>query len=129
MPIKIKRWYDPRETEDGHRLLVCRYRPRALLKKDETWDEWNRHLGPSRELHADAYGKKGDPIGWEEFRQRYIQEMTEQKETIRELAHRVKKGETITLLCSSQCVDETRCHRSLLKELIETQMKSDDSDL
>ena len=43
--------------------------------------------------------------------------------TVTELAKRVSSGETITLLCSSACVREARCHRSLLKELIEEQMK------
>jgi hypothetical protein len=28
-------------------------------------------------------------------------------------------GVTVTLLCSSACVDEEQCHRTLLKELIE----------
>jgi len=37
-----------------------------------------------------------------------------------DLAARVRQGETITLLCSSACVDESRCHRSLLRELIES---------
>jgi hypothetical protein len=31
-------------------------------------------------------------------------------------------GETITLLCSSACTRESRCHRSLLKELIERRL-------
>jgi hypothetical protein len=35
------------------------------------------------------------------------------------LAVRVAAGETVTLLCSSACVDADRCHRSLLAELIE----------
>jgi hypothetical protein len=30
--------------------------------------------------------------------------------------------ETITLLCSSACVRESRCHRSILKELIKAQL-------
>ena len=38
---------------------------------------------------------------------------------IRALAVRVRAGEMITLLCSSQCTREDRCHRSLLKGLIE----------
>jgi len=35
---------------------------------------------------------------------------------IAELAARVSAGETITLLCSSQCAREARCHRSILKD-------------
>src|SRR5256885_6503031 len=119
MPIKTKRWNDPPEPDDGFRLLVCRYRPRALRKENETWDEWRKVLGPSRELHADFYGKHGPPIGWEEYRKRYLAEIEAQRPRIAELAERVRKGETITLLCSSACVDESHCHRALLRALIE----------
>jgi uncharacterized protein YeaO (DUF488 family) len=34
--IKTKRWDEAREPDDGFRLLICRYRPRALPKKKET---------------------------------------------------------------------------------------------
>jgi len=73
-------------------------------------------------LHAAVYGKSGLPIGWEVYKKRYLAEMKEQKETIGELAKRVAGGEAITLLCSSACEREARCHRSLLKELIQRQM-------
>jgi uncharacterized protein YeaO (DUF488 family) len=124
MPIKTKRWDDPQEPDDGFRLLICRYRPRALPKEKETWDAWNRHLGPSRALHAAYYGKHGqEPISWGEYRRRYLEEMRQQQEAIAELARRVAAGETITLLCSSACVDEARCHRTLLRQLIEEAME------
>ena len=45
--------------------------------------------------------------------------MKDQKEKITELARRVAGGATLTLLCSSACVDPDRCHRTLLKHLIE----------
>jgi uncharacterized protein YeaO (DUF488 family) len=118
MPIKTKRWNDPREPGDGFRLLICRYRPRALRKEHETWDACWKDLGPSRELHADFYGKHGPPIGLEEYRTRYLREMESQKERIAELAERVDNGETITLLCSSACTDSSHCHRTLLRDLI-----------
>lgn len=119
MPIKSKRWNDPPEADDGFRLLVCRYRPRGVRKEDETWDAWCKDLGPSRELHADYYGKNGDPIGWEAYRRRYLEEMKAQGEYIDQLASLVGEGKTVTLLCSSACVDADRCHRTLLKGLIE----------
>jgi uncharacterized protein YeaO (DUF488 family) len=122
MPIKTKRWDDPREADDGFRLLVTRYRPRGLPKADETWDAWQPNLGPSRELHAAVYGKRGMAIGWEDYRRRYLAEMRTQGPAIEELATRVAAGETITLLCSSQCVRESRCHRSLLRDLIEARL-------
>jgi uncharacterized protein YeaO (DUF488 family) len=122
MPIKTKRWNDPTEPDDGFRLLVTLYRPRGLSKAEETWDEWRPQLGPDRELHAAVYGKRGSPIGWPQYRRRYLEQQRQNKEIIASLAARVRAGETITLLCSSACVRESRCHRSLLKELVETEL-------
>src|SRR5688572_26851805 len=119
MPVKTRRWNDPPEPAEGFRLLVTRYRPRGLAKADETWDAWEPDLGPSAELHAAVYGKSGVPLNWPAYRNRYLLEMRQQRDRIAELARRAAAGETITLLCSSACTRESRCHRSLLKELIE----------
>ena len=118
MPIRTKRWNDPAEVEDGYRLLVCRYRPRGVKKEDEPWDAWCSALAPSVELHADAYGKNGEAIAWEAYVARYRAEMTRQRFWIDGFAKRICDGETITLLCSSACVDPARCHRTLLAELL-----------
>jgi uncharacterized protein YeaO (DUF488 family) len=118
--IKTKRWCDPVEPDDGFRLLICRYRPRALPKAKETWTLWRANLGPSKELHAAFYDKHGQgPLTWDEYRRRYLEEMKEQAEEIDLLAEMVAGGKTLTLLCSSACDDATHCHRTLLKELIE----------
>ncbi len=122
MPLKTKRWNDPRKKSDGYRLLVCRYRPRGVSRADETWHNWCSALAPSKELHADYYGKHGPPITWEEFRRRYLEEMKDQEEFIEELADMVAEGKTITLLCSSACTDQSHCHRTLLRELIEQRL-------
>ena len=123
MALKTKRWNDAREAGDCYRLLICRYRPRGVARKDETWDAWCPDLGPSRELHADFYGKHGPPITWDQYRKRYLKEMEAQIELIDELAAMVGEGKTITLLCSSACTDATHCHRTLLKKLIEERSK------
>ena len=78
------------------------------------------NLGPSKELHAAVYGKVGMGIPWETYVARYRIEMKQQADAIRQLARKVREGETITLLCSSQCEREARCHRSILKQLIES---------
>jgi uncharacterized protein YeaO (DUF488 family) len=124
MPLKTKRWNDPVEKDDGYRLLICRYRPRGVKKKDETWDAWCSELAPSRKLHADFYGKNGPPITWEEYRQRYLEEMKAQEELVAELADMLAEGKKITLLCSSACVDEEHCHRTLLRNLVEAKIKN-----
>lgn len=121
MPIFTRRWDDPPEPTDGTRILITRYRPRGLKKEFETWSAWYPELAPSIELHAAAYGKNGLKIGWEIYRRRYLAEMKspDARARIAELAARLRNGETLTLLCSSACTRESRCHRSLLAELLE----------
>ncbi|MGQ0505263.1 MAG: DUF488 domain-containing protein [Myxococcaceae bacterium] len=119
MAIKTKRFNDPVEPDDGTRVLVTVYRPRGLKKTDETWDLWLKGLGPSPGLHADVYGKHGAPIPWSEYRSRYLAEIRDQQPLIESLGRRVAAGEAFTLLCSSACEDPARCHRTLLKALIE----------
>jgi uncharacterized protein YeaO (DUF488 family) len=122
MPIKTKRWNDPIDPDDGFRLLVTRYRPRGVSKADETWSEWNPHLGPDKTLHAAVYTDSSSKIPWPMYRKHYIEQQKRNKDVIAALAQRVKMGETITLLCSSACTRESRCHRSILKELMEGAM-------
>lgn len=122
--IHTKRWDDPTEPSDGTRILVCRYRPRGLPKSEETWTEWYADLGPSKALHAAAYGKTAAGADWNTYRVTYLREMKQATQLIDSLAKRVAAGETVTLLCSTQCTRENRCHRSLLKELIERRIAS-----
>lgn len=105
--------YDPASPSDGSRILVMTIWPRGVRK--ERIHEWRKELGCSRELIREW--KTGN-ISWEEFRKRYFKEMSapEKQKLIRQLAERSRK-ETLTLLCTDK--DESRCHRSLLKELIE----------
>jgi uncharacterized protein YeaO (DUF488 family) len=121
--LKTKRWNDPIEDDDGLRVLVCRYRPRGVRKEDEGWDLWAPDLGPSRALHAAYYGKQGAPIPWAEYERRYLAEVKAgpplARVLLRDLAERIRRGEHVTLLCSSACVDPSRCHRTLLAALLE----------
>lgn len=119
MPLKHRRWCDPAEPDDGLRILITRFRPRGLPKAKETWDVWRKELGPSAPLLAAFHGKEGGPITLDEYRERYLREMEPQQDLIAELAARVDGGETVTLLCSRDCVIPQACHRTILKELIE----------
>lgn len=119
MPIRTKRWNDPRETEDGYRLLICRYRPRGVAKSEETWDAWCKALGPSQDLHAAAYGKAGPALSFAEYERRFREEMLRQRYWIEGFAAHLRRGDTITLLCSSACVNPARCHRTIVTSLIE----------
>ena len=111
MAIKTKRIYDPPAPDDGFRLLTMRLWPRGVKK--ELVSVWEKELGPSRELLGDF---NQDRIDWETFRTRYLEEMAGKRELLEKWAGRARH-EDITLLCG--CKDENRCHRSLLKELLE----------
>ena len=69
------------------------------------------------------YSDNASTLPWATYRRRYFDEMKTQRPRIAALAERVRTGETITLLCSSACERESRCHRSLLRELIEAELQ------
>ncbi len=119
--IKTRRWNDPPGADEGFKLLITRYRPRGLPKADETWDAWWKELGPSPSLFDAVYGKHGQrQITWPEYARRYREEMAQPtpRQKIAWLAQSVARGEPLTLLCSSHCTDENRCHRTVLRELL-----------
>ena len=119
MSLRTRRWCDPAQPDDGLRVLVCRFRPRGLPKAKETWDVWMKELGPSAPLLAAFHGKGEGPITLDAYRVRYLAEMAEQGDRIAELAARLDKGESVTLLCSKDCILPQACHRTLLAELVE----------
>jgi uncharacterized protein YeaO (DUF488 family) len=125
MPILTKQWDDPREPGDGFRLLVSRYRPRGVAKADETWDAWEPDLGPTKELHAAAYGKGGVPVNWPLYRGRYLMEMRRQRRGDRGARRAVARRRDDHAPVLVACTRESRCHRSLLKELIEAAERGD----
>ena len=111
MSLRTKRIYDSPSPEDGYRLLVMRRWPRGIRK--QTVDAWERDLAPSEPLRV-AY-RHGD-MPWEEYARRYVEEVAPKRELLTHVARRAQ-SQPVTLLCS--CVDETRCHRSLLRGLVE----------
>ncbi|MFT3924036.1 MAG: DUF488 family protein [Myxococcales bacterium] len=117
--MRTKRWNDPVDPDDGLRILICRFRPRGVSASEATWSAWCPALAPSKRLHADAYGKAGAPIAFEEYERRFLGEMRAQQFWLDGFAKNLVAGETITLLCSSACVDEARCHRRLVRRLLE----------
>jgi uncharacterized protein YeaO (DUF488 family) len=119
MVVRTKRWNDAPSSDDGFRLLICRYRPRGVPKVGEPWDVWCPALAPSKELHAAYYGKTGPAIDFEEYARRFQEEMAARRYFIEGFAARIRAGETVTLLCSSACTDPARCHRSLVQQLME----------
>ena len=107
--IKVKSILDKKSKDDGLRICVMRF-----VKSFYNYNEWLRELAPSVELLNDYRNKK---INWSEYKQRYLKEMEDRKEIIKELKKRSDEGEVITLLCWEK--DDRFCHRRLLKYLIE----------
>jgi uncharacterized protein YeaO (DUF488 family) len=110
--IHTKSVYSPAELTDGRRVLTTQYWPRGISKS--AVDEYVRRLGPSRDL---LRGFKRGEISWDTYKDRYLQEMQEEdaRAEIRRLANLVQR-ETVTILCV--CKDESKCHRTLLRDLI-----------
>jgi len=127
--IRTKRIAEPPADADGARILIARYRPRGVRRGEETWDAWEKRLAPSPALLDAFYGKRRErgrlvakglaPLAWGEYAARFHAEMggPDARAAIDDLAARSRRGETITLLC--YCEDERRCHRSLVRGLVE----------
>jgi uncharacterized protein YeaO (DUF488 family) len=103
--------FAPVDDGDGMRLLITRYWPRGVAKKNVSL--YLPDLAPSRALLHEI---RDGVIAWREFAARYRTEMKGQKSLIRLLRHLDDGGERLTLLCT--CDSPDRCHRYLLAELI-----------
>jgi len=111
MAVRTKTVYEKAGPGDGRRVLVMRFWPRGVRK--ESVNGWEKELGTPADLIKDW---KAGRVTWQEFSRRYRTAVASQKERIAQLTAAATEG-TVTLLCS--CRDEGRCHRSILKRLIE----------
>jgi uncharacterized protein YeaO (DUF488 family) len=111
MAVRTGRIYDKPSAKDGYRLLIMRLWPRGVRK--DAIDEWQKELGPSREL-LDGFLHGG--VGWAEYSRRYRAEMRDKPELL-DAVGKLSRRRTVTLLCG--CADESRCHRTLLREMLE----------
>src|SRR5919112_1032150 len=98
MTIKIKRVYDAPAKDDGTRILVDRLWPRGLTKQKAAVDLWLKEIAPSTELRK---WFAHDPKKWTEFRKKYLQELTENKEQLSILKEHLKQG-TVTLVYAAR---------------------------
>ena len=111
--IKIeKSVYSPPEKSDGRRILVMTLWPRGVSR--DKVDVWMKDLGTPRDL-IKRY--KSGKMSWKEYAAAYRRSLRGKEELLRSLAKESEKG-TVTLLCTEK--DPGSCHRSLLKEAIES---------
>ena len=99
--IKLKRAYEKHARADGERILVERLWPRGLTKLQAKIDLWLKDVAPSTELRR-WFGH--DPKKWDEFRQRYQEELKQKDEPINLLKRKAKAG-TITLIYAARDED------------------------
>ena len=109
--IRLRRAYDPPEAGDGYRVLVDRIWPRGRTKAELAIDAWRKDLAPSTELRR-WFGH--DPARWEEFEQRYLQELDSAAEP-GDLLDRCRVG-TVTLIYGA--TDERHNNAVVLKEYL-----------
>jgi uncharacterized protein YeaO (DUF488 family) len=111
--IKLKRAYENHSREDGERILVERLWPRGLTKLKAKIDLWLKDVAPSTELRR-WFGH--DPEKWNEFRQRYQEELKQKDELIKRLKRKAKAG-TITLIYAAR--DEEHNGALVLKQFLQ----------
>ena len=116
MNVSIKRVYATPDPQDGCRVLVDRLWPRGVSKADACIDESWKKCAPSPELRI-WFGH--DPSKWDQFKNRYTEELEANQEEVAQLVNRAKPG-PITLVYAAK--DDLHNHALVLKDFIETQI-------
>jgi uncharacterized protein YeaO (DUF488 family) len=120
MAVHIVRLGSARLPGEGLRIGTVRRPPRGVPKSEyaarDFYDVWFPNLAPSAEAVKAALSAATDRE-WAAFARRYRTEMAtpENRRTL-DLLAALSHGTDFSVGC--YCEDETRCHRSLLRELL-----------
>ena len=112
MTISLKRVYEPSVSQDGYRVLVDRLWPRGLSKDEIKIDAWLKEAAPSNQLRKSFHSGELD---WNEFRKKYLSELKNHRDKLRNLVKRSQE-EPVTLLFSSK--NETHNNAVVLKQYL-----------
>lgn len=120
MAIFIVQLGTPRKPGEGLRLGTVRRPPRGVPKRDfarlDYYDVWFPNLSPSAELVKQALGAASEE-DWAAFRRKFRHEMSEPDRS-RELDLLAALSHQTNFSLGCYCGDESRCHRSVLRELL-----------
>ena len=121
MAIRIVRLGAPRAPGEGPRLGTVRRPPRGVRKEDyagrDHFDLWLPDLAPTAPLVSWALSRPFTDQRWKSFARRYRAEM--RKPPARRLIVLLAiMSATTDFSVGCYCADESRCHRSLLRELL-----------
>lgn len=111
----IKRVYEKPDEGDGIRVLVDRLWPRGLKKEESKIDHWMKEIAPSDTLRKWFAHKEEH---WQEFKSRYMKELKDKNELLKQLIDLGKK-EKVTLLYAAK--DEERNNAQALWEVLKKQ--------
>jgi uncharacterized protein YeaO (DUF488 family) len=120
MTITIVKLGSPRKENEGLRIGTVRRPPRGVPKTDfaklNYYDVWFPNLAPSGDLVSMGRAA-GDDVAWRKFARLYKAEMNvpEASRTI-DLLAALSHQTNFSVGC--YCEDESRCHRSILRELL-----------
>jgi uncharacterized protein YeaO (DUF488 family) len=106
------------------RIGTVRHLPRGVRKKDyarrDYFDAWLPELAPSAPLVSWAFSEPLTAKRWTTFTRRYRREMT-LPVARRMIALLAALSHQTNFSVGCYCEDETRCHRSVLKKLLQQQ--------
>lgn len=121
MAIRVVRLGSPRARDEGLRLGTVRRPPRGVKKKDHArldyYDTWLPELAPSAPLVSSALSKPWTDARWAAFARRYRAEMR-RPETQRLIGLLALLSQQTNISVGCYCEDESRCHRSVLRDLL-----------
>lgn len=120
MSIRIVRLGTPRANGEGLRIGTVRRPPRGVPKAEfasQNWyDVWYPNLAPSAETMQLGQAVESDKE-WAAFRKKYRSEMAE-SDASRNLDLLAALSHQSNFSMGCYCENESRCHRSLLRELL-----------
>jgi len=121
MAIRVVRLGTPRLDDEGLRLGTVRRPPRGVRKQDfgrrDYFDLWIPELAPSAPLVSWAFSETLTPKRWATFVRRYRAEMRKPgAQRLLALLAALSARQDLSVGC--YCEDESRCHRSVLRELL-----------
>ncbi|GIW61750.1 MAG: hypothetical protein KatS3mg089_0602 [Patescibacteria group bacterium] len=111
--VQLKRVYDDFESTDGYRVLIDRLWPRGISKQKAKINLWLKDIAPSNELRK---WFSHDPQKWEEFTNRYEEELKEKEDIVNSLKEIIAKEKIVTLLFSAS--DEKHNNAVALKKIL-----------
>lgn len=121
MAIKIVRLGSPREEGEGLRIGTVRRPPRGVRKEDYAsknfYDVWFPNLSPSEPLLKVAQAAAKDEKSWKAFKRRFLAEL-KLPEASKDLDLLAALSHQTNMSIGCYCENESRCHRSILRELL-----------